>query len=146
MKKSIALAFLLTFFAFTSFAGTGNEPTDKNIADKFTKIFASAQSVNWVQNKGFVQADFLLNGQYLSAYFTPDAKMAGVSRNLLSNDLPIYLMADLKINYEGYWISELFEYANPDSDTYYVTVENADKKLILKSNSTGFSLFKKSIK
>ena len=146
MKKFFAFTFSLFLIAATSFATAGNEPTDKKVAQTFIKFFASAQSVSWNKAVTYTQANFLMNGQYLSAYFAPDASMLGVSRNLTSLELPLTLMADLKKNYEGFWITELFEYGTPDSDAYYVTLENADKKLILKSNSGRFSIYKNLVK
>jgi hypothetical protein len=72
--------------------------------------------------------------------------MLGVSRNLSSNDLPFNLRMNLQSYFEKYWVTEAFEYATPASDSYYVTLENADVKLILKSESGVFQLYKKTIK
>ena len=144
MKKLLAIALSLVLFASTSFAG--DKPTDKKVAETFTRFFASAQSISWNQTTNYTQANFLMNGQFLSAYFALNARMLGVSRNLTSLELPLMLIADLKKNYDGFWITELFEYVTPDSDAYYVTLENADKKLILKSNSGKFSVYKNLVK
>ncbi|HUR11513.1 MAG TPA: hypothetical protein VM012_09100 [Flavitalea sp.] len=147
MKKFLILLTSLVLVFSVSFANSGNEkPMDKKIAVAFAKTFASAHSISWTESVAYTQADFQINGQYLSAYFTPDGQMAGVSRNLTSQELPLTLIADLKKNYTGYWITELFEYAGHGSDTYYVTLENADKKMILMSNSSSFVLYKKLVK
>jgi hypothetical protein len=67
-----------------------------------------------------------------------------VSRNISSENLPIRLQADLKSTYANYWISDLFENAAPDATTYYITLENADQKLILhSSDSNAWSVYQK---
>jgi hypothetical protein len=48
-------------------------------------------------------------------------------------DLPLNLQVNLKKNYTNYWISDLFEVAKKDATTYYITLENADTKIVLKS-------------
>ena len=40
-----------------------------------------------------------------------------------------------KKNYKGYWITEIYELANGDGTRYYLTLENANKKI--KLGSTG---------
>lgn len=146
MKKLFSLASILVLCMATSFANAGPTPDDKKVIDAFAKHFAAAQSVTWNQTAKISTANFELNGQYLAAHFSPDAKMLGVSRNLSSNDLPFNLRMNLQSYFEKYWVTEAFEYATPASDSYYVTLENADVKLILKSESGIFQLYKKNIK
>jgi hypothetical protein len=58
----------------------------------------------------------------------------GVTRYISSGNLPINLQTSLKKSYDNYWISDLFEVAKYDNTSYYITLENADTKLVLKSN------------
>ena len=69
--------------------------------------------------------------------------MIAITRNISSTQLPISLQTNLKNNYEGFWISDLFEVANEEGTTYYVTVENADTKLILKSSNSDWVTYQK---
>ncbi|HLZ89425.1 MAG TPA: hypothetical protein VKQ52_19355, partial [Puia sp.] len=55
-----------------------------------------------------------------------------------SDQLPINLLTSLKKEYGDYWISDLFEIASDDQTNYYVTLETADKKIVLKSQGTEF--------
>jgi hypothetical protein len=43
------------------------------------------------------------------------------------------LQTGLKKDYSNYWISDLFEVSNSDGTGYYITLENADSKVVLKS-------------
>ncbi|HMF70053.1 MAG TPA: hypothetical protein VK616_01185 [Flavitalea sp.] len=146
MKKLFSLTVILALFITTSFANEGPVPGDKKLTEAFSKYFAAAQSVTWNQTAKIATANFELNGQYLAAHFSPDAKMLGVSRNLSSSDLPFNLRMNLQSYFEKYWVTEAFEYATPASDSYYVTLENADSKLILKSESGRFYVYKKIVK
>jgi hypothetical protein len=57
--------------------------------------------------------------------------------------LPIALQAELKSNYDAYWISDVFEVANETGTSYYITLETADTQLVLKSEGDSWSNFKK---
>ena len=146
MKKSLTLAAVAILFAVSSFASPVTGPDTKKAAEVFSKVFANAQSVKWEENSKFLSASFQLYGNYMSAHFSPSAELIGVSRNITSSQLPLHLFAQLKKHYSNYWISELFEYVTKDSDSYYVTLENADQILILKGDSNGFTTYKRTNK
>ncbi len=67
-----------------------------------------------------------------------------MTRNISSSQLPILLQTTLKKEFTGHWISDLFEIANDEGTSYYVTLENAGIKLVLKStNNTAWTKFQK---
>jgi len=110
----------------------------------FQSAFKSATEVSWSFSNNYYKANFALNGQYVSAYYDVNGKLVGLIRNISSMQLPIALQANLKKEYEGYWISNLFEAANDDGTSYYITVENADTQLVLKASADdNWYLFKK---
>jgi hypothetical protein len=76
-----------------------------------------------------------MNDDILTAYFTEAGEFMGVTRNLLSTELPIGLQTSLKKEYGAFWITELFEFAKQDNSTYFITVENADQKVVLQSSN-----------
>ena len=145
MKKKIgSLLVLAILVTSTTFAGDIDNNVTKEVSTAFSKEFTKASEVAWEKTATFYKATFLLNGQYLFAYYSPSGEKMAVARNLSSIELPIYLQADLRDNYSGYWISELFEYANGDGSKYYVTLENSDDKIILESVNTNYwSIYKK---
>lgn len=138
----IALTLLATVFTTSSFAsGTKVSPT---VLKSFKSQFTTAQEVDWSVTQTLYKAQFTINGQYAIAYYEPDGTMVAVTRNISSTQLPIALQGKLQKNCANYWISDLFEVTNEDGTTYYVTLENADEKIIMKSStSTGWSNFKK---
>jgi len=145
MKRLVlTLTIALSLISFSSFA---SDP-DVNPAalHSFNKSFKNATEVNWTISHTFYKANFALNGQYVSAYYDADGKMIALTRNISSVQLPIVLQANLKKNYENFWISDLFEVTNEEGTSYYVTIENADTTMILKSNNQNWERFKKQSK
>jgi len=66
-----------------------------------------------------------------------EGKLVSIARYLSSFQLPVNLFSDLKNEYNNYWISDLFELNNSEGLHYYITLETADTKLILRSSNGG---------
>jgi hypothetical protein len=144
MKSKILLGVFVLITGISSAFANGTEDVNERIIRSFQKDFVGAQQVQWSTTKEFVRATFTLNEQIVYAYYSPDGNLLGVTRNIVSGQLPINLYTDLKKNYTDYWIADLFEMAANNENVYYVTLENSDYKLVLKSNGTnGWEVFKK---
>ena len=147
MKKRLVIwAMLLLTGLSNSFANDGGTINDK-VTTSFNKEFADAQDVQWETGKDFYKATFTLHNQVMFAFYSGQGSLLALSRNISTSQLPINLYASVKKNYENYWVSELFEVAMNNETTYYITVENGDQKVILKSNGTmGWEVYKKESK
>jgi hypothetical protein len=144
MKKRILVwVLLLTIGVSTTFANNAEGVSEKVISS-FKKEFAEARDVQWEKSKEYLKATFSLNEQVMFAYYSEEGKLLAVTRNLPSGQLPINLLADVKKNYGGYWITQLFEIAMDTESSYYITLENENQTIVLKSAGTdGWELFKK---
>jgi hypothetical protein len=129
---SIAIVLMMGLGAFAA----KNDETDVNqlAVRSFHKEFITARNIKWEQKVGYVKVEFTMNEQVLFAYYNNDGELTAIVRNIISDQLPISLLTSLKNDYTGYWISELFEIASNDQTTYYVSLENADRKIVLRSN------------
>jgi hypothetical protein len=136
------LAVMLTTGLTSAFANNADD-VNKSAISSFNKEFLNAKNVSWQQNKDYSKATFSLNNHVMYAYYDGQGELMAVIRNILSDQLPIHLLTDLKNDYSKYWISELFEMATEDQTTYYSTLENADEKLILKSDGNNWTVYKK---
>ena len=146
MKKIILSLATVLMIGLSAFAGKGTD-VNQQAKEAFTKDFASAKNAVWEQKKDYVKVTFTFNDQVLFAYYNNSGELQAVVRNILSDQLPISLLAELKKEYSGFWISELFEMASDDQTTYYVTLENADKTLVLKSSgASNWSVYSKTKK
>lgn len=81
--------------------------------------------------KKIIVSAFLLTIGLMSARATDLRQVQGqpvpVTRNVLSTELPAALSSDIKKDYKGYWIAELFEVKNKRRPSYFLTLENADQ-------------------
>lgn len=109
------------------------EGVNEQVLKSFNKEFALAREVNWEVNKQFIKVNFSLNGQILIAYYSADGERIAMARNVTTPQLPMSLNNGLKESYSGYWVTDLFELTRKGESTYYVTIENADQKIILNS-------------
>ena len=142
--RILTLALLLSLSLSNIFANTNEEVVNYKAANSFKKEFTQAQEVKWENGKDFVKATFKMNDQVMIAYYTNGGVLLGVTRNITITQLPINLLTDVKKNHSNTWISDLFEVTTNDETNYYITLEDADQTLVLKSTgSTGWSTFKK---
>jgi len=145
MKKTILTISMMLAVALTTtsvFANDGNESSKAQTS--FGNNFTSAHNVSWQTEKNFAKATFTMSNQVMFAYYNEDGDLMAVVRNILSEQLPINLQTELKKKYIDRWISDLFEMASEGQTSYFVTVENADETITLKSTDfNSWSVYKK---
>lgn len=113
----------------------------------FEETFSKAESVTWAVADGLYKVSFHVSGRYAFAYYDEEGNMIAVTRNLSPTELPMVLLAKIKQKYGQYWVSELIEVSNESGTNYYITLEDAATKLILKSNgATNWTRYQKSEK
>jgi len=143
MKKTILSVALLLVLGVSSFANN-NEGVNQKASNSFSKEFNTAKDVKWDNGREFSKVTFTLNGQVMFAYYTSNGEKLAMSRNIVSSQLPINLLNDLKKDYNDFWITDLFEMATGNETSYYVTIENADTRIVLKSSdASSWEVYKK---
>lgn len=146
MKKIILSIATVLMMGIGAFANSHDEISKLTI-NAFNKDFSAARNISWEKKQDFVKVTFTLNDQVMFAYYDNNGVLKAVVRNLASEQLPINLYTELKSGYADYWISDLFEVASDDQTTYFVTLENADRKIVLTSISgNSWSVYAKSKK
>ncbi|MGE5519441.1 MAG: hypothetical protein ACM3VS_05880 [Candidatus Dadabacteria bacterium] len=138
----VTLATLFTIFSSPVKAADGK--VTPAVLYSFNKSFEDVSEVSWTVTSQYYKADFNYNGQYVSAYYDASGNLMALTRNITSVQLPMTLQTSLKNDNEGMWITDLFEVNDEAGTSYYVTLENADSKLILKSSlGSGWSTWQK---
>jgi hypothetical protein len=133
MKKGImALVIMLTMGSISAFAG--DEIVNEKVLNAFKQDFSNVMEVRWTECADYYKAEFAFNNQQLSAFYNTSGELIGISRYLTSTDLPLNLLINLKKDYLQYWITDLFEVGNKDGTSYYITLEDADTKIMLKAS------------
>ena len=145
MKKII---FLLGFVATVSVCSAyPSEKVSPRVLSSFKSEFSTAMNVEWETGANYFRAAFSLNEQRIFAYYSPEGELISIGRYISSFQLPINLYNTLKKEYDKYWVSDLFEISNNEGIHYYVTLETADNKLIIRStNGGGWTSYSKSKK
>lgn len=130
MKKMI-LTLAIAVSTLGAFAGEANV-TDK-VLKAFNTEFTTAKDVQWTIGADYYLASFVYNEKYVNAYYNEEGELMGLTRNITTASLPVSLQAGLKNEYGSYWVSDLVEVTKSEGTAYYVTLENADTKLVLKA-------------
>jgi len=139
-KAAIMMALLLTVCVSYSFA----KPADSlngDIRTSFRKDFQTAHIISTEGHKGFTKLTFKMDDMIMFAFYSENGQLLAVTRNILSSQLPMALMMSLKNDYSGYWITELFEFTGDEQNCYYISMENADTKLTLRSSGDTWEIY-----
>jgi hypothetical protein len=140
----IALTLLASIFTQPLFAT--NRDVTPSVIKSFQSTFSTATDVAWTAGDHMYKARFVLNAQVVTAYYNFDGHLMAVTRHITSHQLPLTLQTTLKKGADGAWISELFELSNDEGTSYYVTLETADSKVVMKSSGQSWSQYSKSKK
>jgi hypothetical protein len=136
------LAMMLTLT--TTWAFTGEKSINQAALTAFKTEFAGATDATWYADNEYYKVTFTLNDQRMFAYYSTDGEFIAVARYISSVQLPLFLQKNLRKFYRNAWVSDLYEVATKSRTNYYVTLENAETKTVLKSvNSREWSLYQK---
>jgi len=142
--KKIMMMLALVLTMTTTFAYTGEESVNKKALNSFKSEFAGATDAAWTTGSNYYKVAFTMNDQKLFAFYNIDGEFMAVTRYISSFQLPLRLQTNLKNSYGSFWISDLFELASSDETGYYVTLESADTKIVLKSvDGNDWSVYQK---
>ena len=134
------------FTVTVSFAFTGGT-INKQLLNTFRSEFAGATDVAWAAGNNYYRVAFTINDQKLIAFYNSQGEFIAVTHFISTLQLPHNLQKSLKRTYKSYWVSDLFEMKTADETGYFVTLENADTKIVLKSIDGGnWSLYLKNNK
>lgn len=109
---------------------------NRKVQEAFDREFDGAKDVNWAKVSQLYRAGFVQNGQYLFAFYNVEGELVATTRNIISTQLPLNLQAKMNKDYTGYWISDLVEMSTDSGTSWFLVLENADWKLMLKADGT----------
>jgi hypothetical protein len=142
-KRILILGLLLSTIVSSSFA-RNNDSLNKYVTTSFQNDFSSAREVKWEATKDFFKASFVQNEKILVAYYSHDGELIAVIRNISTSQLPTNPFRSVKKYLKDSWITDLFEVRAENERDYYLSMENADFKIVLKSSGGyGWQIFSK---
>jgi signal transduction histidine kinase len=135
MKKKI-LTFMAAFLLVANIllANIREIKVPESVATAFSYNFSYATEVHWEGWGNYYKATFRQNDHTMYVFYSNDAELIGIAKNVLSDNLPVLLQTGLKNKYADFWIINLSKYVIADKTGFLVTIENADEKIVLKTN------------
>lgn len=116
-------------------SAAADENVNEKVLNAFKTDFTAVSQVEWSAGPNYYKAAFVFNEKYVFAFYNTEGKLLGLTRNIIAAELPLKLQTELKKKYDTYWISDLFEAAREEGTAYYITLENADTRLVLKASA-----------
>src|SRR5438128_2594677 len=130
MKRIIIIAIMLTstgaVIAQTPAAQTQSQPAKKKLTapaavqKAFEQKFPKATKVNWgKENATEWEAEFMLDGNELSANFSADGKWVETERKIKVSELPKAVAAAIQKQYPGWKISDAAKTESAKDGIFY---------------------------
>lgn len=141
MKRIIiTLSVLFTLAVTTAFAS--EVKVSSAVMQAFKTRFADAENVNWSQANGFTIAEFTLDDTKQFAYFNEAAELTVVAQPLTLKQLSKAQQTNLRKNYAGYRIVDIYQLEDSEEIKFYAVVENESRKIILNTTSSRWNVVK----
>jgi hypothetical protein len=132
-KKLITLVAAFVLVSTSIFANTASNPVPASVQSAFRQNFHQVSQVLWDSFGNYYKATVSDKSNTMYVFYSENAELMGMGRNVLSDRLPEILQTEIKNRFQEYWITDLVQYKVADKDGYLITVENADRKIVLKS-------------
>ena len=143
MKKNLLAVCLGMILTLSAFANTTSP--DNKALQHFKETFKGAEDVSWVSLGDFEEVMFTWSGENMAVFYTQDGQYVATTRKIDFDALPLNAIVTIKKNYSGYTVTETAEVDHKEEGFgYYVSLDNGETKIILRTSSEGdISLFKK---
>ena len=135
----VTLAVLTVLMTGSSFAADG---ISKAIPQSFYTTFNGASKISTDQVNGMTRVSFIMEEQQHYAYYNASGELVVLTKQISFDDLPKALRADYKKSYSNYFIADVLEFSSEDGSDYYIVLRDGSEKLVLKSASNKWKVFK----
>jgi len=138
MKSKLFIATAASLAIAIGAFAKGTETTKAIAVKQLKSEFSDASNVTWSSQKNLTEASFEWNGQKLHAFYNADGDQIAVSREVSEDKLPLKALQAIKTKYSGFTTTEAIEYNSAEEGlSYYVSLENNNKKIILRVSPEG---------
>lgn len=136
--KKLLLPILLLFATGAYSVCYSQVKAPKKVAMAFNKKFPKAQNVKWgMENAHEYEADFVNNGQQMSANFKTNGKWVETEQDISANALPDKILNAVKHNYQGAEIKGAAHVWSPNGESYEIDAEVKEKNMELVFSKNG---------
>lgn len=168
MKKLFITAILFSSLTAGVFAADGGKKKDASnseavtytVLNQFAYDFKDAKDVLWKVDGNCQKAEFTLEGQKYTAFYSLTGDYMGVTRAVTFKNVPAEAQKEINTQYAGYKVGEVIElqpkasvtvdpYAAPssnDSKVYFVDLKNEKEEILVRVTSNSDVYFFKQVK
>ncbi|MFL5771683.1 MAG: hypothetical protein ACJ75F_00905 [Flavisolibacter sp.] len=139
MKRLFVTLAVVTLFTVNSFAADG---ISHKVPQSFYITFNGASKISTDVVNGLTRISFILDEQQHYAYYNASGELVVLTKQIGFDDLPRALRQDYKKTYNNYFISDVLEVSNDDVDEFYLVLKNGSEKVVLKSASDKWNVFR----
>ncbi|GAB2684620.1 hypothetical protein GCM10027037_02290 [Mucilaginibacter koreensis] len=146
MKKFLLATLVSALVGLNVYAAKDDKKTDDKTASvtyktatQFETDFKDATDVIWKTGSRCQQADFTVDGQRMSAFYSFDGQFMGLTHNVTAKAIPAKAMEKIEKQYEGYTVGRVIVLQtntalNPDLDpvAYFVDLKNDSKEVLVR--------------
>jgi hypothetical protein len=129
--KTLLIALSLFAGSFFSRANAAETIENPQAIAAFEARFGKATDVQWTEAGALYKVHFTLDGVISNAWYNTEGALVAITRQQSVASLPAALRAGLDL--DGRWVSDLMEVYTERGSTWYITLENADRKVVLQS-------------
>ena len=137
MKKLFFAVIAALALTTTVIASDGGKNVNYWVLNKFNSTYAEAKDVNWIVTDKFAKASFLLDGERMEAYYSPEGEFIAESKAIPVAELPRAAKKAIEKKYKDFTIKEVIEYNTTDKVEYYVSLDSEKASKILKISASG---------
>lgn len=127
------------------------EPNPRCV-NQFLIDFGKMPNVKWTKNAYFDEATFVKHRALTHAFYNSESKLVGTTSDKKFADLPAKAQKEINTKYKGYTKGEivlfednqandtdmyLFDQQFEDTDSYFISLSNGAKKIILQIDQLG---------
>lgn len=144
MKKFLFAALIAVSVATSAFAA--DSKVNDVVLQNFGNMFSKASEVTWTSTAIYVKASFVLNNERMEAFYHTDGDLIGLSKAATVDQLSPKAKAAFEAKYADYTVSEAIKFEGPDETAYFISVENAQEKVIVKVLDNSLIVYSRSRK
>jgi hypothetical protein len=110
-----------------------SEKINRLVSNSFKNDFRNAVIISCEVSRNVTNLTFVMNDLIMHAFYAGNGDLLGVTRNILTSQLPIDLLLKFRQDYQDYWVTDLFEVTSREDHAYFITLENAGTRIVLRS-------------
>ena len=144
MKRILTAAM---FIIATAFTASASDDINTKAIENFNQAFKNATNITWTQAENMSQVSFDWNNQHLKVFYNEEGELSAILKSVQIAQMPALVQMKVNDYAKDYQVTEAMELnSSNDGLSYYVSLKNDKKEMIVKLLSNGDASVIKKIK